>query len=173
MPHKDYSGTPLYKKLGIKEETQFGLAGLEIEEFLPIIGELPPGVEIMEVAREPLDVLVMFATGEKQLRRRFHALAAMVRPDGGFWVAYPKKSSSIETNLTFDIVQEVGLGVGLVDNKTCAIDENWSGVRFVMRLKDRPKAAKAAKAAKAPPRKGATKGTPRPKAATKGTRRTK
>jgi hypothetical protein len=156
MPHKDYSGTPLSKKLGIKEGTQFGLAGLEIEEFLPIIGELPPGVEIMEVAREPLDVLVMFATGEKQLKRRFSALAAMVRPDGGFWVAYPKKSSTIETDLTFDIVQQVGLAARLVDNKTCAIDDDWSGVRFVMRLKDRPKPKKVS-----------------PKAATKGTRRTK
>jgi hypothetical protein len=169
MPHKDYSGTPLYKKLGIKEETQFGLAGLEIEEFTPIIGELPPGVQIMQVAKEPLDVLVMFATGEKQLRRRFDALAAMVRPDGGFWVAYPKKSSSIETDLTFDTVQEIGLGAGLVDNKTCAIDDDWSGVRFVMRLKDRPKAAKKT------PGKAATKAaTSVPsKAAKKGTRRTK
>jgi hypothetical protein len=138
MPHKDYSGTPLYKKLGIKPGTTLGLAGFEIEEFLPIIGELPAGVEILEVAREPLDVLVMFATGEKQLKRRFKALAKMVRPEGGFWVAYPKKASKIETDLTFDIVQQVGLDTGLVDNKTCAIDEDWSGVRFVMRLKDRP-----------------------------------
>jgi hypothetical protein len=138
MPHKDYSGTPLYKKLGIKPGTTLGLAGFEIEEFLPIIGELPEGVEILEVAREPLDVLVIFATGEKQLKRRFKALAKMVRPEGGFWVAYPKKASKIETDLTFDIVQHVGLDTGLVDNKTCAIDEDWSGVRFVMRLKDRP-----------------------------------
>lgn len=139
MPHKDYSGTPLYKKLGIKEGTAVGLAGLEIEEFMPIIGELPAGVEILEVAKQPLDVLILFATGEKQLRRRFGALARMVRPDGGFWVAYPKKSSSIETDLTFESVQEIGLATGLVDNKTCAVDSDWSGVRFVMRLKDRPK----------------------------------
>jgi hypothetical protein len=138
MPHKDYSGTPLYKKLGIKSGTRLGLAGLEIAEFLPIIGDLPEGVDIWEVAHEPLDVLIMFATGEKQLKRRFKSLAGMVRPDGGFWVAYPKKSSKIETDLTFDIVQQVGLDAGLVDNKTCAVDEDWSGVRFVMRLRDRP-----------------------------------
>ena len=130
----------------------------------------------MEVAREPLDVLMMFATGEKQLKRRFSALAAMVRPGGGFWVAYPKRSSSIETDLTFDIVQEVGLAAGLVDNKTCAIDDDWSGVRFVMRLKEfGPKPAKkaapktmagktlaktATKAATGVPSKAATKGTP-------------
>jgi hypothetical protein len=143
MPHKDYSGTPLHKKLGIKEGTRLGLAGFEIEEFLPIIGTLPPGVEILEVAKEPLDVLVMFATGEKQLNRRFKALARLIRPDGGFWVAYPKKSSKIETDLTFEIVQEIGLDAGLVDNKTCAVDDDWSGVRFVYRLKDRPPKSKA------------------------------
>ena len=138
MPHKDYSGTPLYKKLGIKEGSRVGLAGFEIDEFLPIIGPLPRGVEILEVAREPLDVLVMFATGEKQLNRRFKALARLIHPDGGFWVAYPKKSSSIETDLTFEIVQAIGLEAGLVDNKTCAVDDDWSGVRFVYRLRDRP-----------------------------------
>jgi hypothetical protein len=139
VPHKDYSATPLYKKLGIKEETRLGLAGMEIEEFLLIVGELPVGVEILEVATSPLDVLIMFATGQKQLERRFNALARLIHPDGAFWVAYPKKSSSIETDLTFDIVQHVGLDGGLVDNKTCAIDDDWSGVRFVVRLKDRPK----------------------------------
>jgi hypothetical protein len=142
VAHKDYSATPLYKKLGIKNGARVGLAGIEIEEFLPIIGELPEGVELLEVAKAPLDVLVMFATGSKQLGRRFKALARMVRPEGGFWVAYPKKSSAIETDLTFEIVQTIGLDAGLVDNKTCAIDDDWSGVRFVMRLRDRPKAGK-------------------------------
>jgi hypothetical protein len=142
MPHKDYSGTPLYKKLGIKEGTRLGLAGFEIEEFLPIIGDLPDDVEILEVATSPLDVLVMFATGEKQLKRRFKSLVRLIHPNGAFWVAYPKKSSTIETNLTFDIVQNIGLDAGLVDNKTCAVDDDWSGVRFVVRLKDRPQAAK-------------------------------
>ena len=141
VAHKDYSGTPLYKKLGIKEESLVGLAGFELEEFMPIIGQLPPGVQILEVAKKPLDVLIMFATGEKQLKRRFGSLARMVKPDGGFWVAYPKKSSSIETDLTFETVQEIGLATGLVDNKICAIDNDWSGIRFVMRLKDRPKAS--------------------------------
>jgi hypothetical protein len=156
VPHKDYSATPLHKKLGIKEETRLGVAGLELEEFLSILSELPAGVEILEVATSPLDVLIMFATGEKQLKRRFNALARLIHPDGAFWVAYPKKSSSIQTDLTFDIVQQVGLDTGLVDNKTCAVDDDWSGVRFVVRLKDRPKAAK-----KSAPPKAATKATSR------------
>jgi hypothetical protein len=138
LPEKDYSKVPLYKKLGIKAGSRLGLAGVEIEEFLPIVGELPDDVEIVEVARKPLDVLVMFATSQKQLKRRFMPLARMIRPDGGFWVAYPKKSSAIETDLTFEIVQNIGLDAGLVDNKTCAVDQDWSGVRFVVRLKDRP-----------------------------------
>jgi hypothetical protein len=152
VPHKDYSATPLYKKLGIREETRLGVAGLELDEFLSIVGQLPAGVEILEVATRPLDVLIMFATGEKRLKRRFNALAKLIHPDGAFWVAYPKKSSSIETDLTFDIVQQTGLDAGLVDNKTCGVDDDWSGVRFVVRLKDRPKAAK-----KAAPPKAATK----------------
>jgi hypothetical protein len=146
MAHKDYSGTPLYKKLGIKEETRLGVAGLELDEFLRIVGDLPDGVEILEVATKPLDVLIMFATGEKQLKRRFKALAKLIHPNGAFWVGYPKKSSSIETDLTFDIVQKVGLDAGLVDNKTCAVDDDWSGVRFVVRLKDRPKVTQKMKA---------------------------
>jgi hypothetical protein len=146
LPEKDYSKVPLYKKLGIKAGTHVGLAGVEIEEFLPIIGELPDGVDIVEVAREPLDVLIMFATSEKQLKRRFTSLSRMIRPDGGFWVAYPKKSSKIETDLNFGVVQNVGLDAGMVDNKTCAVDEDWSGVRFVVRLKDRPLVAKHARA---------------------------
>jgi hypothetical protein len=143
MPHKDYSATPLYKKLGITAGARVGLAGLEVEEFLPIIGALPEGVELLEVAAEPLDVLVMFATGEGQLQRRFGFLSSLIEPGGGFWVAYPKKSSQIETDLTFDIVQRIGLEAGLVDNKSCAIDDDWSGVRFVFRLKDRPGRARA------------------------------
>jgi hypothetical protein len=161
MPHKDYSGTPLYKKLGIKEGGRLGLAGLEVEEFLAMVGELPAGVEISDVASSALDVLVMFATGERQMKRRFKPLTRLIHPNGAFWIAYPKKSSSIETDLTFDIVQHLGLDAGLVDNKTCAINDDWSGVRFVVRLKDRPKATKE------------TNEIPKSKAAMTGTSKTK
>lgn len=135
MPDKDYSGTPLYKKLGIKPEAHvaiFDAPGGFLEHF-----ELPPGVELMSGAAKDLDVAVLFVTQLKDLRDRFAALVEAVFPDGGLWIAYPKKSSTITTNLNFDNVQQLGLDAGLVDNKSCAVDDDYSGLRFVYRLTDR------------------------------------
>ena len=83
------------------------------------------------------DVVVVFASRAANLARRFASLAKKLDPSGGLWVAYPKKSSSIATDVTFDIVQRTGLDAGLVDNKICAIDDGWTAMRFVYRLKDR------------------------------------
>ncbi len=102
--HKDYSATPLSRKLGAK-----------------------PGSE----------VTVFFTTSRAELERRFPRLRETIDPDEGLWVAWPKRSSKLETDLTFEAVQEVGLGAGLVDNKSCAIDDEWQAVRFVYRLRDR------------------------------------
>lgn len=134
MVEKDYSATPLYKKLGIKPEMRVAFVNAP-DGFLVAL-ELPPGVEVTGPGTE-LDVALLFATRLKDLRTRFEALAESVYPAGGFWVAYPKKSSSLPTDLNFDNVQQLGLDTGLVDNKSCAIDEDYSGVRFVYRLKDR------------------------------------
>lgn len=105
MGTRDYSGTPLSRKLGAK-----------------------PGV----------GVVVLFTTSRGELERRFAALKATLDPADGLWVAWPKRASRIETDLDFATVQEVGLGHGLVDNKSCAIDEAWQAVRFVYRVADRP-----------------------------------
>jgi hypothetical protein len=103
--HKDYSATPLSRKLGAK-----------------------PGA----------GVVVFFTTSRADLERRFEALRDTLDPADGLWVAWPKKASKLETDLTFEAVQEIGLGAGLVDNKSAAIDEDWQAVRFVYRLEDRP-----------------------------------
>ena len=134
MVEKDYSGTPLYKKLGIKPATRVAFVNPPAE-FLDTL-ELPEGVEVTKVA-SGLDVALLFSTKLKDLRVRFEPLVEAVFPSGGLWVAYPKKSSTIPTDLNFDNVQQLGLEAGLVDNKSCAIDEDYSGVRFVYRLKDR------------------------------------
>ena len=134
--HKDYSGTPLYKKLGIKEGSRFALVN-EPEGFA--VTPLPDEVEVLERASKKLDVILFFSEGAKHLSRRFGVLADFLEPNGGLWVAYPKKSSGMKTDLTFEVVQNIGLEAGLVDNKSCAIDDTWSGVRFVYRLKDRPR----------------------------------
>jgi hypothetical protein len=131
-----YSGTPLPKKLGIKEGSLVALIGAPAG-FDETLGELPPAVEIRRQARGPLDVIVFFTTRRAELARRFPILARALAPAGGLWIAWPKKTSGVATDLVFLDVQEVGLVAGLVDNKVCAIDEVWSGVRFVIRLKDR------------------------------------
>ena len=88
-------------------------------------------------AKAGADVVVYFTTSRAELGRRFDKLKRTLGPADGLWIAYPKKSSSIETDLTFDAVQEIGLGAGLVDNKSIAFDDDWSAVRFVYRREDR------------------------------------
>jgi hypothetical protein len=134
-----YSGTPLPKKLGIKEGARLAILGAP-DGFDRTLGALGPGVQVSRQARGRFDVIVFFTTRASELERRFPALTRALEPDGGLWVAWPKKSSRVATDLTFEVVQPVGLDAGLVDNKVCAIDEVWSGLRFVYRVKDRPPA---------------------------------
>jgi hypothetical protein len=88
-------------------------------------------------AKPGVGVVVYFATSRAELERRFETLKATLDPVDGLWIAWPKKASGIETDLTFDAVQQTGLAAGLVDNKSCAIDERWQALRFVYRIKDR------------------------------------
>ena len=88
-------------------------------------------------AKPGADVVVYFTTTRAELERRFEALKATLDPADGLWIAWPKKASKLETDLDFAAVQEAGLAVGLVDNKSCAIDERWQALRFVYRLADR------------------------------------
>jgi hypothetical protein len=89
-------------------------------------------------AKPGVEVVVLFTTSREELARRFDALKATLGPADGLWVAWPKKAAGIATDLTFDVVQGIGLEAGLVDNKSAAVDEEWQAVRFVYRLRDRP-----------------------------------
>jgi hypothetical protein len=131
-----YSGTPLPRKLGIKEGSRVGVVNApgDIESKL---APLPDGVVLRTRARGPLDVIVFFTRKRTELARRFERLARTLDPAGGLWVAWPKKSSQLETDLDQAAVMEIGLATGLVDNKVCAIDETWSGLRFVVRRENR------------------------------------
>jgi hypothetical protein len=131
-----YSGTPLPKKLGIKENFRIGLVNPP-KSFRPQLGELPPKARIVSSLTAPLDLVVLFVYREKTLAVRFPDLAEKLSTNGMIWVAWPKKSSGVKTDLTFDNVQRIGLECGLVDVKICAIDEIWSGLKFVYRTKDR------------------------------------
>ena len=132
-----YSGTPLYRKLGIKEESRVALLGAP-EGFEAELGPLPAGVKVLRRLAPDLDVAVLFVTERRQLERRFDQVAAAIKPAGGFWVAWPKRASKVPTDLTEDVLREVGLPQGLVDNKVCAVTEVWSGLRFVWRKENRP-----------------------------------
>jgi hypothetical protein len=132
-----YSGTPLPRKLGIKEGHLVAFSGAPAG-FHNKLGSLPDGVREKQRASAPLDVLVAFFTRRAELERRFERLAAAIFPDGGFWIAWPKRASGVATDLTEDVAREIALAHGLVDNKVCAIDETWSALRIVHRVRDRP-----------------------------------
>lgn len=132
-----YSGTPLPKKLCIKEGARVALVSAP-PNFESVLGELPAGVELVPASRKGLDVVLLFARSRAELVRRFESLAARIKADGSLWVAWPKRASGVETDLAEPYVRQHGLDVGLVDVKVCAVDETWSGLRFVYRLKDRP-----------------------------------
>jgi hypothetical protein len=138
-----YSGTPLPKKLGIAEGNAVAL--LDRPRDLSL-GDLPAGVRLSASLRAaPYDVIVLFVRSRADLARGFMPAARALLPAGGLWVAWPKKSSGVVTDLTEDVAREIGLPTGLVDNKVCAIDETWSGLRFVLRRELRPRATRPAK----------------------------
>jgi len=136
VTEKDYSGTPLPKKLGIKEGHAVAIVSPP-PGFRKVLGLLPPGTEVRQRARGPLDVVVLFARRQSDLQRRFGTLARILDPAGGVWVAWPKKSSDIDNDLSFEVVQRVGLEAGLVDNKSASLDADWQALRFVVRKEDR------------------------------------
>ncbi len=132
-----YSPTPLPRKLGIKPGARVAFRSAP-PEFAAVLGPLDD-VQVKGRAVGPLDVLVAFFVRAAELAARLEALAKAIYPDGGLWIAWPKRASGVPTDLTEDVVRELALATGLVDNKVCAIDETWSGLRLVYRLRDRPK----------------------------------
>ncbi|MVU82034.1 DUF3052 domain-containing protein [Nocardia sp. ET3-3] len=130
-----YSGTPLPRKLGIKPEFRVLLAGAPADFDL---GELPAGTEVhRRAAAGPYDVILGFCPDRATLARRFTGWRGRLAVDGGLWLAWLKKSSGVPTDLGENAVREYGLAQGLVDNKVAAIDDSWSGLRFVVRRADR------------------------------------
>jgi hypothetical protein len=131
-----YSGTPLATKLGIKAGHRAAFHGAP-DGFGDLLGELPDGVTVKSRATGALDVIVFFTKSRAELERRLPVLRRAMDPAAGLWIAWPKRSSGVDTDMTEDVARELGLANRLVDNKVCAIDETWSGLRLVIRLKDR------------------------------------
>ena len=134
-----YSSTPLVRKLGFKEDSRAALVDAPAG-FVATLGELPEGVRFVAPSRAPVDLILLFVERRARLEASFPRLARRLAPAGMLWVAWPKKASGVATDLTENVVRDTGLALGLVDTKVCAIDETWSGLRFVIRLKDRPRA---------------------------------
>jgi hypothetical protein len=127
-----YSGTPLAEKLGITGQCRVVTIDAP-DDFHTLLAPVPPGVEFRTTLRGRADVVVFFASSRAKLERRIESAARTIFPAGGLWVAWPKRAAKIETDMTEDVVREIALPLGLVDNKVCAIDETWSGLRVVWR----------------------------------------
>lgn len=127
-----YSGTPLAKKLGIREGDRVALLGAP-PSVRADLDPLPPGTRVTTSARGTLDVIVSFHARRDHLEARIPLLLGALDVDGGLWMAWPKRSSGVATDLTEDVQREVWLPLGLVDTKVCAIDEVWSGLRLCWR----------------------------------------
>jgi hypothetical protein len=138
-PAAGYSGTPLPRKLGIKPGHEVAVLGgpADLADSLSgLPGVAPPRRDLS--GSDPLDVIVFFVTWRADLEARLGDLRERMAPACGLWIAWPKRASRVPTDMTEHVVREVALPTGLVDNKVCAIDEVWSGLRLVIRRELRP-----------------------------------
>lgn len=131
-----YSGTPLIKKLGIKEESIVIIINPP-NGYTEYLGELPPGAALKNKLNGKFDFIHYFTKSRADFEKKYPALKKALNKDGQLWVSWPKKSSKVTTDLTEDVIRNYALKNGLVDVKVCAIDETWSGLKLVYRLKDR------------------------------------
>jgi hypothetical protein len=131
-----YSGTPLPKKLGIKDGTHVCFVDAPID----VTAELKASLTKCELASDgktPIDFAMVFSKSASALTKEFKRISKQLTPAGMLWISWPKKSSGVPTDLTENIIREIGLAAGLVDVKVCAVTDVWSGLKFVRRLKDR------------------------------------
>lgn len=131
-----YSGTPLPKKLGIKEQFRVTFVGLPADVKAEL-GDALVGCSVVKDGREPLDFAMVFAKTQAELKREFLRLTRCLALSGMLWIAWPKKTSGVATDMNENDVRRMGLDAGLVDVKVCAVSEVWSGLKFVRRVKDR------------------------------------
>jgi hypothetical protein len=131
-----YSGTPLAKKLGIKEGHRLAFVGAP-KDYRVLLGELPRGITWSDELAGTLDLIQLFAGSRADLEAVFLQAIEHLAMAGALWVSWPKRSSGVATDLDENVVRGIGLSLGVVDVKVCAVDETWSGLKFVRRLKDR------------------------------------
>ena len=136
-----YSGTPLIKKLGIKEGFRVAFVDAP-KDFEKDLGTLPSNVRQLTRPVKPMDLVLLFRKSAAALERDFARIANLLAPTGMLWISWPKKASGVVTDLSDNNVRQIGLNAGLVDVKVCAVNDIWSGLKFVYRLQDRPRVQK-------------------------------
>lgn len=132
MNEVGYSGTPLWKKLGIKSQFRVKTRNTPAN-YLELLSPVPKDVKFSNRMRGTVDIWHLFTTSRSELRRVLNAAIVEIRQDGAIWVSWPKKSSGVPSEITEDTIREVALPMGLVDVKVCAIDATWSGLKLVIR----------------------------------------
>ncbi len=133
-----YSGTPLARKLGIKEESRVLLVNAPSEFESADLADLPPGVVVhARAGSSPYDVVVLFVRTQTQLMARFEPLTKRITPSGRLWVAWPRKAGGFVSDVTENAIRDHAVDIGLVDNKVAAISDAWSGLQLVYRVADR------------------------------------
>ncbi len=131
-----YSGTPLTKKLGIRDGLRVSLIGIPADVRANLQSALA-GCSIVKDSKGPFDFVMLFAKSQTELESKFARSAKQLAPTGMLWVSWPKRASGVPTDMNENDVRRIGLQAGLVDVKVCAVSEVWSGLKFVRRVKDR------------------------------------
>jgi len=136
MKASGYSGTPLARKLGIKSNFTIGLLN-QPDHYFDLFTDMPPNIRIVKERKTKKDLIHYFATSVSRLERDIKGLRQEMEDDGALWISWPKKAAKMKTDLNENVIRDIGLKNRLVDVKVCAIDEVWSGLKLVIRLKDR------------------------------------
>jgi hypothetical protein len=131
-----YSGTPLAKKLGIRDGSRVLLLAAP-DEIGDLLAPLPEGAQVQEAPTSLADVIILFCRNLSDYEANRPVARQWMKPNTGLWIAWPKRSSGIQTDLTENVIRDIALTEGLVDNKVCAISDIWSGLRLVIRLENR------------------------------------
>lgn len=135
MNEAGYSGTPLAKKLGLKDNQTVLLVNQP--KYYSSLFSVIPEIKVVKKNAEEIDVIHFFADNRQNFEATFNRLSKQIKKDGMIWVSWPKKASKVKTDLNENLIRDVGLSLGLVDVKVCAVDDVWSGLKFVYRLSDR------------------------------------
>jgi hypothetical protein len=131
-----YSGTPLAKKLGIRAGARLYVRAAP-DNYCELIAPIPTGVRMVSRMSATTDLAHLFATGRAELDTALDFARRVMRDDAVIWVSWPKKSSSVPSQITEDVVRELALPLGLVDIKVCAVDDTWSGLKLMLRKSER------------------------------------